>query len=148
MAATDDNASAHLLMDAVSTFGTAYAATQESFWSNATNIAAIQGQLQMPVRQLALASCPSNSHDAPRMDATAANNAAETTMAALVAATAAVVAITKGRGSGSYNAVVAVATVATFGDGSGNRGKSDPKQPLASKAVQELELLLHPWRQH
>jgi hypothetical protein len=47
MAATDNNALVHLLMDAVSNFGTAYAVTQESLQSNATNIAAIQGQLQM-----------------------------------------------------------------------------------------------------
>jgi hypothetical protein len=46
-AVTDDDALAHLLMDAVSTFGTAYAATYESLRSNATNILAIQGQLQI-----------------------------------------------------------------------------------------------------
>ena len=40
----DDTAS---LTDAVSNFGTAYAATQESLRSNTANITAIQGQLQM-----------------------------------------------------------------------------------------------------
>jgi hypothetical protein len=47
MAATNNDASAHLLTDAVSTFGMAYATTQESLQSNATNILAIKGQLQM-----------------------------------------------------------------------------------------------------
>jgi hypothetical protein len=47
MAATDDNESAHLLTYVVSNFGMAYAATQESLRSNAANILAIQGQLQM-----------------------------------------------------------------------------------------------------
>jgi hypothetical protein len=47
MAATNNNALAYLLTDAVSNFGTAYAATQETLRSNAANIAAIQGQLQM-----------------------------------------------------------------------------------------------------
>ena len=46
MAATDDDASASLT-DAVSNFGTAYAATQETLRSNTANITAIQGQLQM-----------------------------------------------------------------------------------------------------
>jgi hypothetical protein len=47
MAATNDNALGHSLTDAVSNFGVAYATTQESFQSNAANIAAIQGQLQI-----------------------------------------------------------------------------------------------------
>ncbi len=47
MAATADDALAHLLTDVVLNFGTAYAATQELLQSNATNILAIQGQLQM-----------------------------------------------------------------------------------------------------
>jgi hypothetical protein len=47
MPVTDDDASAHLLTDAVSTFGMAYAATQEILQLNAVNIAAIQEQLQM-----------------------------------------------------------------------------------------------------
>ena len=46
MAATDNDASASLI-DAVSNFGTAYAATQESLQSNTANIMATQGQLQM-----------------------------------------------------------------------------------------------------
>jgi hypothetical protein len=41
MAATNDDASAHLLTDEVSTFGMVYAATQESLRLNATNISAI-----------------------------------------------------------------------------------------------------------
>jgi hypothetical protein len=44
LANDDDTAS---LTDAVSNFGTAYAATQESLQSNTANINAIQGQLQM-----------------------------------------------------------------------------------------------------
>jgi hypothetical protein len=47
MSATDNDALAHLLTDAVSTFVMAYAATQETLQLNAANIAAIQGQLQM-----------------------------------------------------------------------------------------------------
>jgi hypothetical protein len=46
MVATNNDASASLT-DAVSNFGTAYAATQESLRSNTANIMAIQGQLQM-----------------------------------------------------------------------------------------------------
>ena len=46
MAATDEDASASL-MDAVSNFGTAYAAAQETLRRNMANIMAIQGQLQM-----------------------------------------------------------------------------------------------------
>ena len=46
MAATGNDASASLT-DAVSNFGTAYVATQESLQSNTANIMAIQGQLQM-----------------------------------------------------------------------------------------------------
>jgi hypothetical protein len=46
MAATNDNALASLT-DAVSNFGTAYAATKESLRSNTANIMAIPGQLQM-----------------------------------------------------------------------------------------------------
>jgi hypothetical protein len=44
--ANDDNDMASLT-DAISNFGTAYAATQESLRSNTANINAIQGQLQM-----------------------------------------------------------------------------------------------------
>ena len=44
LASNDDTAS---LTDAVSNFGTAYTATQESLRSNTANINAIQGQLQM-----------------------------------------------------------------------------------------------------
>jgi hypothetical protein len=47
IAATDNNTFAHSLTDAVSTFGIAYAATQESIQLNSANILAIQGQLQM-----------------------------------------------------------------------------------------------------
>jgi hypothetical protein len=47
MATTDNDALAHLLMDAVSNFCTVYAAIQESLQSNTANIVAIQGQLQM-----------------------------------------------------------------------------------------------------
>ncbi len=46
MAATDEDATASLT-DAVSNFGMAYAATQESLQSNTANIMAIQGQFQM-----------------------------------------------------------------------------------------------------
>jgi len=46
MAATNEEASASLT-DAVSNFGMAYAATQETLRSNTANITAIQGQLQM-----------------------------------------------------------------------------------------------------
>ena len=46
MAVANDDAEASLT-DAVSNFGTAYAATQESLQSNTANIMAIQGQLQM-----------------------------------------------------------------------------------------------------
>jgi hypothetical protein len=45
MAAT--NKDAEFLMDVVSNFGTAYAATQESLRSTTANIAAMQGQIQM-----------------------------------------------------------------------------------------------------
>jgi hypothetical protein len=44
MAATNNNALAHLLTDAVSNFGRAYTSLQ----SNAANILTIKGQLQMP----------------------------------------------------------------------------------------------------
>jgi rSAM-associated Gly-rich repeat protein len=47
MAVTNDNTLAHLLMDALSNFGTASAATQKSLRSNAPNIMAIQRKLQM-----------------------------------------------------------------------------------------------------
>jgi hypothetical protein len=47
MAATNVDVSAQSLTDAVSSFGTAYAITQESLRSNTTNILAMQGQLQM-----------------------------------------------------------------------------------------------------
>jgi hypothetical protein len=47
MAPTNNNALAHSLTDALSTFGTAYAATQESLRLNAVNIGASQGQFQM-----------------------------------------------------------------------------------------------------
>ncbi len=45
MAVTDEDAES--LADAVSNFGTAYATTQESLRSTTTNIAAMQGQIQM-----------------------------------------------------------------------------------------------------
>ncbi len=45
MVATNDDAES--LTDAVSNFGTAYAATQESLRSTTANIAAMQGQIQM-----------------------------------------------------------------------------------------------------
>jgi hypothetical protein len=47
MAATNDNRLAQLLTDAVSNFGTAYAATQELLKINTNKILAMQGQLQM-----------------------------------------------------------------------------------------------------
>jgi hypothetical protein len=47
MAATDDNALAQLLMDAVMNFSKAYTTTQELLQSNTANILAIQEQLQM-----------------------------------------------------------------------------------------------------
>jgi hypothetical protein len=47
MNAVEDDASADSLTNAVSNFGTAYAATQESLCNNNTSINAIQGQIQM-----------------------------------------------------------------------------------------------------
>jgi hypothetical protein len=61
-------------------------------------------------RQLALASPPSNSHSAPRMDADVASNTVAITAAATVAATAAVAATTI---VAAVAATVAVAAVAT-----------------------------------
>jgi hypothetical protein len=47
MNAVEDNASAASLTNAVSNFGTAYAAMQESLHNNNTSINAMQGQIQM-----------------------------------------------------------------------------------------------------
>ncbi len=89
MAASNNGASAHLLTDVVLNFGTAYATTQEPLQSNATNIAAIQGQLQMLCQAVS-----TGSNNTPRMDAAGAKNAAKTMAAATVATVSTVVATT------------------------------------------------------
>jgi hypothetical protein len=66
MAATNDDASAHLHTDAVSTFGMAYATTQESLQSNIANIAAIQGQLQMLCQAAGIGQPPGKQPQCPR----------------------------------------------------------------------------------
>jgi hypothetical protein len=94
MAATNNNALAHLLMDAVPNFSTAYAAIQESPWSNAANIVAIQGQLQMLCQAVGTGQPPQQQQRHPQKDAAAAKNAAEPMAAATMVVAAAVVART------------------------------------------------------
>jgi hypothetical protein len=82
MAATNDDATTYLLTDAVSTFGTPYSATQESLRPNSANIAGSKDSFKCSARQLAPASPPSNSHNAPRI-----NTAMASTMVATMVAT-------------------------------------------------------------
>jgi hypothetical protein len=154
MAATDNNASAHLLRNAVSKFGTAYAATKESLQSKAANILVIQGQLQMLCRSVSTGQPPQQQPQGPmngrgRGQQRGGNNSGS-----------------NGGGSGSGGGY-------SNGGGVGGytrwqlkqykwqwrwqqrqlwqqrweRRKLDPYRSFASKAVIELELLLHPWWQ-
>jgi hypothetical protein len=63
--ATDDDTTASL-MDAVSNFGTAYAATQEALRSNTANITAIQGQFQMLCQAVGNSQPPPGCHQLSR----------------------------------------------------------------------------------
>ncbi len=79
------------LTDAVSNFGTAYAATQESLRSNKANITAIQGQLQMLCQALGNGQPPrvsTTTNSAHVADAAVDNNAGATSV--VVVATVAV----------------------------------------------------------
>jgi hypothetical protein len=101
-------------------------------------------------RQLALASPPSNSNDTPRMDADMASSMAGTTAVATVVATMAVAATAMAVAATAAEAAAATQTVvvvATAAQQQWQLRTSDPKQPLTSEAVQELELLFHPWQQ-
>ncbi len=66
MATTNHDAVAHLLTDAVSNLGTAYAATQKSLSLNAANIAAIQGQLQMLCQAVGTSQPPQQQQQRPQ----------------------------------------------------------------------------------
>jgi hypothetical protein len=66
MGTTSDDALAHSLTNEVSTFGTAYATTQDSLRSNATNIVAIQGQLQMLCQAVGTSQPPQQQPQCPR----------------------------------------------------------------------------------
>jgi hypothetical protein len=65
MAATNNGASAFLLMHVVLNVGTAYAATQESCQSNASNITTIQGQLQMLCQVVGTSKPPQQQQQSP-----------------------------------------------------------------------------------
>jgi hypothetical protein len=162
MAPTNNNASAHLLTDAVSNFGTAYSATQEPLQFNTTNIAVIRGQLQMLCQAVGTSQPLRNSHDTPKMDVAVASNTAETTAVATVVATAAVavvattmaaavvatttaVAATARVAAAEMQMVVAVTTAAAMATAVA-AGEIRPQASPHQKAVQELKLLFHPWR--
>ncbi len=66
MAATNYDASAHSLTDAVSNFGMPYATTQELLGLNVANILAIQGQLQMLCQAVSTGLPPQQQPRCPR----------------------------------------------------------------------------------
>ena len=113
MNAVEDNPSATYLTGAVSNFGVAYAATQESLRNNNTSINAMQGQIQMLCNALGnqpLQACL-NTHSKPTREVNheAANVANNKTKANRDNPAAVVVALTKA--VGKMNSTEATATV-------------------------------------